>query len=131
MIAKHFAVTGLLTFGIGVVCLLPSSGLPSVGLFSSLHPDKVLHFLMFAALIVSAIVSFKKQPNRRIRAGAIFIAVIVTATYGMLLEAAQIWLDVGRSGEWQDVAANVSGSLVGVLVFKLIYGKECSAAESI
>jgi VanZ family protein len=88
---------------ITVVCLLPSTELPSTGL-----SDKTEHFLAFGALAFwfGSIVVRRDLPW-------VFVAVVA---FGGLIEFLQSAMGLGRQGDLLDLAADSIGVAIGVLL---------------
>jgi VanZ family protein len=88
---------------IAVVCLLPMKELPSTGM-----SDKAEHFLAFGALAFwfGSIVVRRDLP---------WVALAVVA-FGGLIEIAQSSMDLGRQGDWLDLAADSGGMIIGLLL---------------
>lgn len=81
----------------------------------SLHSagwDKVAHFLGFAVMVFPVILT---DPRRW------FWAVPLAIAYGGLIELVQP--SVGRSGEWLDWGADVSGVLAGAALAELLHDR--------
>ena len=81
------------------------AGLAAIGL-----ADKIKHFAAYAALAASLSVAFGVGP----RPAA--LAFSISGLFGIGLEIAQMLGEAGREGSSLDVAANLGGALVGVLV---------------
>lgn len=47
--------------------------------------------------------------------------ILITASYGALLEVMQATLFVGRSGDARDALANALGAIIGLLVFRKLH----------
>lgn len=73
--------------------------------------DKAHHFIAYAALIFPVAVSIKKVST-------LFTFFIGFAFYSGLIEIIQPY--VNRYGEWLDMAANMSGLLIGLLLAKAL-----------
>jgi VanZ family protein len=86
---------------ITVVCLLPSTELPSTGL-----SDKTEHFLAFGAVAFwfGSIVVRRDLPW-------VFLAVVA---FGALIEVAQSTMGLGRQGDLLDLAADSIGVALGI-----------------
>lgn len=89
----------------GYVLFSPAAGLPPV--FP--HSDKVVHALLFAALSSTA----------RIAGHHPFVAALWTSIFGLLSEVIQARWIVGRSGTLGDLAADILGVLLGLLVYRV------------
>ena len=88
------------------LALLPSAEIPQVGL-----SDKIEHALGFALLAVLGVWTFPDRPGR-VAAGLLM--------FGVLIEALQVVLPVGRDGEALDVVADGLGIALGVAAELLI-----------
>src|SRR5687767_7133262 len=87
-----------------VVCLMP---MPHVPRAFDLN-DKIAHILGHAALAVyfSGLVA-------RQRWWQIFVFLLL---FGVFVELAQHYMDVGRQGDMRDVLGNIAGDLFGLLL---------------
>lgn len=97
-------------FGSAVAVLLwltlaPSRDLPQVSFW-----DKGEHALAFLVLAGLGLVLFPRHPVRMV--------VGVTAL-GALIEILQATMDLGRDGDWRDLAADVVGVAAALLLFAL------------
>lgn len=98
-----------LVFGLGVLAalfigyqsLIPSSNLPPAD-----NLDKFVHCIAYMGLAVLFCVSVSKA--WRIRAGLLVMA------YGGALELLQHFMNLGRTGSWLDMLANVVGAIIGI-----------------
>ena len=96
-------------FGLGVLAavfigyqsLIPSSSQTNIE-----HFDKLVHCIAYMGLAVLFCVSVSKA--WRIRAGLLVIA------YGGALELLQHFMNLGRTGSWLDMLANVVGAVIGI-----------------
>lgn len=82
-------------------CAWPGNGLPSQG-----NIDKFEHagiFMLFALLWLNAGQSIRW-------------VLLVGAAYGMALEIYQGIMPIGRSFDWFDEAADIAGTVLGVLI---------------
>ena len=104
---------------------IPGGDLPSVDLWDMLNFDKVAHFMVFALLVVFLSVGFKKQHTVRIlyentRKWAFLLGIL----YGGVLELLQGMLFADRTSDILDFIANATGVVVGLVIFRLVYGKK-------
>ena len=90
---------------IAIYSLVPASEAPAPHL-----SDKIKHFAAYAALAAPLSVAFGRSLRSAI------LAFGVAALFGIGLEIAQMLGEAGREGSSLDVAANLGGALVGVLV---------------
>ena len=115
---------GLLWAGfIFFLSVIPRNQVPQPG-FLFEGADKLVHFFLYSVL--SALLTFGFQRQTRfapLRQSPIWWAVSLAIVYGIFLEFLQGTVFVSRSAEVLDMLANTAGSFVGVLFFRLIYGK--------
>jgi VanZ family protein len=97
-------VTVFLAIAIGIVTLTPSSQMPSAP-----GGDKLHHFLAFGLLAL---------PMSFARPRAIWLIVLVAASYGALIEVIQP--HIGRYGDLADAMANLTGAMMGSLIGVLL-----------
>lgn len=103
------SLAGLAAIGLAIIIavysLVPVSEAPAPQL-----SDKIKHFAAYAALAASLSVAFGVGP----RPAA--LAFSISGLFGIGLEIAQMLGEAGREGSSLDVAANLGGALVGILV---------------
>lgn len=119
---------GLVLLGLYVALLFTSTHWPRLQLLNvpTLIPvDKVAHFSCYAGLTVLALllpVGFLRGPNGlavpRRRAAALGLWGLV-ALLGLIDETTQPWFD--RDFEWADLACDMSGALLAILVVSAIW----------
>lgn len=86
--------------------------------------DKIAHAIVFAIQSLLLIVAFTKQYTFQfVKENSIFLAVIVSIIYGLIIELAQSFIP-GRGVELGDLIADSLGSVVGWGFFYLIYKLE-------
>lgn len=108
-----------------LLCLSPNSELPHFDWSELLSFDKVVHAALFCILVLLLIVGFKRQYfSYRLRYYARSMSLVVGGFYGLLIEILQLITGTGRSFDWLDVIADLFGCFLGVIFFRLIYGKE-------
>lgn len=94
--------------------------MPTLGT-SLVSIDKVIHSTLFIVLFLLMVVGFSKQSTYRLlRNKALKYSFTITITYALSIEAVQLFSE-GRSFEIGDMVANVSGCIVGYLLFIGIY----------
>ncbi|MEP5613443.1 MAG: VanZ family protein [Cyclobacteriaceae bacterium] len=82
------------------------------------YTDKLSHLFAYFVLIVTLLFAFYK--NGMLGTTSWFILISACSLYGIALEFAQYSLFPNRYFEWMDALANVSGALLGSLLFKLM-----------
>ena len=110
----------------GLIILYLSSD-PGIQLPSSfwdfLAVDKLGHLVFYGILTYLIGLGFYKRKNQFFDKKMSFIALIISATYGIAMEIMQYSFFPNRYFEILDIIANISGSIVGILFFKYIYYK--------
>jgi VanZ family protein len=89
---------------ITILSLWPLENLPSVP-----GSDKIQHFIAYAVLVFPTAL---RKPNHWKKIGLFFII------FSGIIELLQPY--VNRYGEWQDMAANTTGVVCGILIAELI-----------
>jgi len=100
------AIGWLLVLTVLVVCLVPAEELPKTGM-----SDKSEHLIAFCGLMLWFAGLFPRSHYLRIAIALFALAVGI--------EIAQSWMNVGRSGDVWDVAADSIGIAIGLV---LAYG---------
>lgn len=95
-----------------ILSLLPVASVSSAFDIS----DKLLHFLAYAVLTVllAGVLSACPGGHR----SPWLVATVGAFGYGLLIEALQAWMQLGRSAEWGDQLANTLGILCSCVVFR-------------
>jgi VanZ family protein len=107
----HFWKPVLWLIIILILSLIPGNRLPGIPLFP--HIDKAVHAVMYFGLTLLLVRPLSYLRLRRPYAWALLICL----TIGILVEISQEYMAVNRSGNWPDVAANLTGTLLGILFY--------------
>lgn len=75
--------------------------------------DKLLHFACYFVLTIL----WSYGLNKNEKENALSLSLIITISLGILMEVCQFLFFDGRVFEFLDIIANISGSLIGALVF--------------
>lgn len=104
--------------------ILLISGLPGdlvnqkIDFLEWLRPDKIVHIILFGVLAVLILWGISKQyPYGKSRFRYIGAVLLVGTVFGVVTEALQRFVFVGRSGNIFDLAADFIGCLCGVIFF--------------
>lgn len=109
---------------VGVFCGMPVGNMPDAPIWQLLGFDKIGHGLFFAILTYLLALGFKREINKRfLYRHGIKAAFVIAGAYGALLEIFQYSVVTSRTIEMADITADIFGSLSGILVFYLIFGK--------
>ncbi len=125
MLIMHLLPSVFWALFILVLYGLPGGDLPSLDWMALLSFDKLAHAVFFAVQVCTLIVAFRKQHTYdTLRKKAFVWAVGIGSLYGVVLEALQNLLFIDRTTDWMDLLANLIGCGLGVILFRVIYGKE-------
>lgn len=80
--------------------------------------DKLEHTFAYFVLILCLLIAFKK--NQLLQKKTLLLLIIGCSLYGIALEVVQYVFFPNRYFEWWDAIANVSGVLIGTLIFRLV-----------
>ena len=103
-----------------LMSLLPSDELPVDVLVVS---DKIIHALIYFGLTLLLLLAFvfisNDEINFTIKRG-FFISLLISLVLGILVEVAQEKMNIGRSGDWKDVIANLFGTVIVYPFIKIV-----------
>lgn len=117
---KNYPLTLLWGLFIFVLCTLKMKDIPQPN-FTFEGIDKVVHFLFFLILsLIFVYETYRKQNTgfSRIRLSAILL--LIGFVYGGGIELIQKFFFTYRSAEWLDLAADLAGSLLGIIIFNIV-----------
>lgn len=116
-----YALTVLI---LGAILWLTLSPRPTGGMHFRLfeHQDKVAHALMFGAL-TWAWCHDRAKTHRQPR---LIMAAVGATILGAAIELAQEAMQLGRSAEWGDLAADASGAVSGIAIWWLLTHRNSS-----
>lgn len=114
---------------IAFASLTPPSNIPKFIYFP--HIDKVVHFIMYLGFCILAAWSCdnRRYPVRdEFHSGArriwIYPLVLILAiSWGLLMEIFQRLMAIGRHYSMLDLLANISGALIGIIFYYLVFGR--------
>jgi VanZ family protein len=125
MFFKYNLIAILWALLILILTTLPGEDFPDLNFWSLLTFDKAAHMFVFAVLVLLLIIGFIKQYRfRQLRYIAVRTAFIIAVVYGALTELLQEFIFTDRNADLYDFIANVIGAVLGVIAFRLIYGKK-------
>lgn len=109
-----------------IICGLYSmhqSNFPRNNFWDFISLDKMIHLFLFAYWTHLLLVAFHKQTKwNSLRDKAFTIALIMSLSIGVVFELMQGMIFASRHTELLDLLANATGSLIGMALFKLVYG---------
>ncbi len=94
-------------------------------------PDKIIHLALFGGFVFLFFKGITRQYNYTVLRsyGTILVVIVSSVMISGLTEYLQWKVFVNRSGNYYDFIANVVGSLLGWLVFWLIYRKKSRISD--
>jgi VanZ family protein len=102
-----------------ILCGFPGNKLPELTFLQWLKPDKIVHLFLFGVQCYLLIRGFRKQNEfSSVYKNAIVISIVVTISFGALVEVMQSYIFVHRSGDVRDAIANAIGAFTGWWFYK-------------
>lgn len=118
------------TLVILILSFLPGTAFQHVKLLDISFQDLIVHFLMYAVLTILVVLETSRR-NKNYRTGTPWwlIPLLMTATLGSVTEIVQaLWIR-GRDGNIVDFILNVSGSVMMLLLLRLVRPKSRAAGD--
>lgn len=101
-----------------IACILPSKSLPQMNKIFIPHFDKVVHFTLFFILTIILLYESRlRKANASLSKKAIVWIIVTTLVYASFLEGVQFFFLASRSGNLPDLAANLTGIFIALLVY--------------
>lgn len=92
--------------------------------FNIPHLDKVVHFTFYFVAAVLMMFFLRERTSGKISLlRAIFISLLCSVAFGIIIEVLQHVLTADRQGDILDAIANTVGALVGVWAIKLLFSR--------
>jgi VanZ family protein len=98
---------------VAVLSLMPSYDLPEITVFPQF--DKVVHISMYLGLSFLALWSFEVHRDRM---KPIYLLLTAVFLYGVLMEILQRTMHNGRSFDFRDMLANLTGAIIGIVIYR-------------
>jgi glycopeptide antibiotics resistance protein len=109
---------------------IPGSDLQSMSFWQAMSLDKLGHLTCFAILSLTMAAGFRKQTfSRQLNAHPFRYAILLSVIYGGVLELIQGAVFVERHSDIFDFIANSLGAVFGIVIFRIIYGRELSRTK--
>lgn len=103
-----------------VIYLSLASSPAGAGLFDFPHSDKVMHGILYCVLTMVYLCDYvRHRLPHHTRFDVELVFAVGAATFGGLLEIAQLVMENGRSYELLDWGADAAGAAIGYLLMKL------------
>ena len=121
MFYKYNALTIIWAVFILILMFLPGSQVPDTDIWIISGLDKIVHFGIFAVLVLLMVVGFSKQYSFwKLKQYPVKYSLILGMIYGTIIEISQ-GLVPERFVEIEDLIANLFGCIGGTGLFYLIY----------
>jgi VanZ family protein len=106
-----------------VIHLIPVRGLDPSSWLSEIYLDKIVHVVAFACLSLSISRAFTKLHLFLYKIPVLMMIILVGCTgFGTILEIIQGELIDGRTADFLDIVADCTGSILGFMAFRGVYG---------
>ncbi|MFQ5446113.1 MAG: VanZ family protein [Saprospiraceae bacterium] len=115
---KSFWLAIVWTIVIFVLSVSPGVQLPQI----TQSPDKIGHFIAYALLSWLYLLGIRKEDKWSYR--SVLLILTGVSLYGISLEFIQWFFCTNRYFEVMDMLANVSGTLISYLLFRLFINKK-------
>jgi VanZ family protein len=116
MILRKYYKTIIILILVLLLSLLPASTVPKVRFLNIPYFDKFVHFFMYFFLTSASLIDIKnniKKPRRVLILSVIFLIIAISG----IIEIIQANYIFGRSGSWYDLLANISGTIISIILF--------------
>jgi VanZ family protein len=109
---------------IAFLYFIPGKDMPVTSIWDLFQIDKMGHLIVFALFVLMLKVGMKRQTRfNRLRQKSAQWSLLIAIPYGGILEWVQGTVSPDRTSDIMDFAANVAGCLLGIVIFRLIYGR--------
>ncbi|HBF87914.1 MAG TPA: hypothetical protein DDX39_04650 [Bacteroidales bacterium] len=102
-----------------VLSSVSGNDLNKIPTFDIPHLDKIVHFVMYFVLSFFLFIDFTKRDN--IKTTIVFYILLFSFLYGVSMEFMQEYVFEKRSASIFDTLANLSGSIVSILLLTIFY----------
>lgn len=121
MIRKLLVISVLWAILILIISGMPGDSIPQSKFWKIPHFDKIVHMALYFPLGFFLMAEFSLSSVRWIQKLSVWMALLIVALYGGLIEVGQDYLFVNRSADWWDFFADILGGLLGILIFKWLF----------
>jgi VanZ family protein len=103
-------------------CLMPSSEIPTFDFWDKIYFDKILHIIIYSALIILLLWAAKGSYRHflDIPKSYFIIAIAFCLLMGLSIEFLQDILPINRSFDIYDFMANIVGLSLGLCIWKYV-----------
>ncbi|NNF33960.1 MAG: VanZ family protein [Saprospiraceae bacterium] len=108
----------LLTAVTITLSVLPADKLNQAPMISIPYADKIGHMIAYLSLGFVWLMVFYAQKSKEIK------TLLFLFSLGLLIEMTQFYFLVGRYFEILDIIANISGTILGIVLCRILYRKK-------
>ena len=109
---------------------IPGSDLESMSFWQAMSLDKLAHLICFAILSLTMAAGFRRQNLfGGLNSHPFRYAILIGVIYGGVLELIQGAVFEERHSDVYDFVANSLGVIFGIVIFRIIYGRELSGTK--
>ncbi|MCY1636244.1 VanZ family protein [Marinifilum sp. D737] len=102
-----------------ILCSIPGNDLPKTSAIHIPHFDKLVHFGMFFIMGIFLMAELSFQTKLK-KSQILLITIILVAVYGGTIEYLQQNYFTNRSGDYIDLAADILGGIMAILLYPWI-----------
>ena len=118
---------------LGVILWLTLAPKPLGDNAPSLFPgaDKIVHGIMFGFFTIMMILDWQRGHNWN-DAGwpKTMVAILISTTLGVMIEVAQLNMNLGRGFEWEDMIADGVGAITCGVIYELMIRRKTSQTHN-
>ena len=114
---SSYKFTVILAIAILVISLLPGNSIPDSPLLNIRFMDKYIHFSMYTSFFLAALWEMRCSVKCLRKHALLFF---LSGLASLCIEIIQGAFIDGRTADWTDLVANLSGLFFGWLLYKLI-----------
>lgn len=104
-----------------IILYLSATATPQIEInFLLFDPDKINHFAAYALL--SVLMSWGIWKTEKVfKRKVLLIVLVISSTYGVLMEIMQYLFFPNRYFDYGDMLANILGSIIGIIIIRIYY----------
>lgn len=106
---------------VSYLCLTPSSDIPTI---SIPHLDKIVHSFFHFVFTILWYLFFEKQVKKSNQQKLLFVSVLLSLLFGIVIEILQTKITLTRSGDIYDIMANFVGSILAFVFITVVKGSK-------
>ena len=97
-----------------ILSSIPGSDIPKISRFKIPHLDKIVHFIMYFTLQFLVLTEYyKNYKNKYLFTKVLLLTLLLSISYGLIMELLQEYLFISRTASLYDFLANSAGAIFG------------------